>query len=140
MREIKFRAWDKINKKMMKEDDFANKEIVLNFNGNIFQLIVDEHLAIDYKIKTENYELMQYTGLKDKNGVNIFESDILNIGEPGHASKEVVVFKKGCFGINASWVINNESKFIPLKEYCNDVFINCVEKIGNIYENLERLK
>ena len=80
-----------------------------------------------------------YTNLKDKNNKNIYKNDILNIGEKGHASPELVVFNKGCWGIYASW-IKKKNKFIPLFNYCNSVFIGCVELIGNKWVNPELLE
>lgn len=63
MREIKFRAWDKRSKTMYLPDNigyFTRNSVVL-MNGNILM----------------SYVLMQYTGLKDKNGVEIYEGDLL---------------------------------------------------------------
>lgn len=66
-REIKFRVWDKKSKK-------------LHYDITGFEFGVKEMTGVfidgDFYNK-ENIELMQYTGLKDKNGVEIYEGDIL---------------------------------------------------------------
>ena len=83
-------------------------------------------------LEGDKCELMQYIGLKDKNGKEIYEGDILKIetdiiGE--------VVFKDGCFVNNSSgWGLHTYlSMPTPYK-------IPEIEIIGNIYENPELLK
>ena len=66
MREIKFRAWDKNTKIMIPWDHLVKSRI--SFRTFRWALVSEN---------SENIELMQYTGLKDKNGIEIYEGDIL---------------------------------------------------------------
>ncbi len=119
MREIKFRAWDS-DKKCMQYEEATEKK---------FSMKSCEILAA--------YDLvMQYTGLKDKNGKEIYESDILHI-EYADAAEEENNFN------TEVWF--HEGKFltryfaIPVASFSNNQNISC-EVVGNIYENSERLK
>ena len=121
MREIKFRAWDKENKKMMKVSSLSseNKEIAVRENGTY------------HFFRMQNLELMQYTGLKDKSGKEIYEGDIVLV-KPGGVStwyKTVVEFKEGAL---IASLINGENHFYIFNPGFDS---NDFEVIGNVYEN-----
>lgn len=106
MKEIKFRYW--YNNQMYKVNsiDFNNKLINLN-SADIIGL--------------EEGILMQYTGIKDKNGIEIYENDILR-----EYSNEI-----------EDWVISYEyGKFIgTCNGICEDLYeLSDLEVIGNIYD------
>ena len=111
MREIKFRAWDTPNKYMI-----THKELCL------VPLTYDEV----FKGK-EGYPLMQYTGLLDKNGVEIYESDILKVETQNYIG--TVKFEHGSFKTDSLGF--GFDVFGHEKDY---------EVIGNIYENKELLE
>jgi len=110
MREIKFRAWLKEKKKMMNVNEINFKERDIN-----------EAFFCFYEI-----ELMQYTGLKDKNGKEIYEGDIVAwIDSDGNKRQNKVFFEQGAFRICNSC--------FEISEYGE------LEVIGNVYENPELL-
>ena len=124
MREIKFRAWDIGLQEM----------IYLDFK-NIFEL--DSQLVGEYY---DGGYLMQFTGLLDKNGKEIWEWDIVSDGY----YRNVIVFGK--IGYDGSW--NGLSGFSYKDYYQEEGFMqleygdkpNKIEVLGNIYENKELLK
>ena len=122
MREIKFRAWHK-GKKIISEVlgiDILHKEIFFS-NGD-----VDYCEISDFKY----IELMQYTGLKDEYGNEIYEGDIVTL----HNSRYKVIFNME----QARFVLRDD-KFemeIPFTNNNNER----MEIIGNIYENPELIE
>ncbi|CEQ10668.1 phage protein TIGR01671 [[Clostridium] sordellii] len=123
MRDIKFRIWDNEEKTMIENKDIY----ALDFRKDIYFSSV----MVDGIITEDDYKLMQYTGLKDKNGKEIYEGDILDYGESG---KYKVVFSKSTFKIQK---VNNSKGDLYLLEDC---WFDESEVIGTIYENLELLK
>ncbi len=116
MREIKFRAWDKVAEKMR-----LSFNPVCHGEWDIFSF---SDLITTWERGT--YELMQYTGLKDKNGKEIYEGDIVR--EDIEERTYQVVFSNGGF--------MGESKDNKILFFGD----GHVEVIGNIYENPELLK
>lgn len=121
----RFRAWDKEYKEMVQVDALVFDEQIIKAtykNGNV----VKEDL--------KNYVLMQSTGLRDKNGKEIFEGDILKVTNLS-SWLEVVSFNnnKAMF---VSKEVKREVEETPLYDLFNtDIFE--VEIIGNIYTNPE---
>lgn len=134
MGEIKFRAWDKKKNKMIYIH--SNDSILLKNNQAIVyredQFYDDEECFCCESIN--DVELLQYTGLKDKNDKEIYEGDIVIANLKYFDIKNEkckVIFKDGSFGIQYG--------------YCDDYFKSFsawddFEVIGNIYTNPDLIK
>lgn len=132
MREIKFRAWHKGMRKMYK-----CRDLLLSFREKEISISTADKENIDYHgytpRKNTTIVLMQYTGLKDKNGVDVYESDLLlSINHRDNGSDEVVKIYYGDAGFN---YMTLDGKFNWLSYIPEDTR----EVIGNIHENPELL-
>ena len=122
MREIKFRAWVKEKKAIFEVIliDYVSKKVTYLLE-RVWHLLNIRH------DKFNDVELMQYTGLKDKNNKEIYEGDIIFL----RGSKYKVIFKTE----GARFVLRNDEFELEI------TFINNnnerMEIIGNIYENPE---
>lgn len=141
-RKIKFRAWQKYHKQMLDVTniDFRDGEIysltVEYLEGTIPRFVTYgkdyDKLWLDY----DCINLMQYTGLKDKNGKEIYEGDIVRITlANGNNEKDYKVFY---FEEGASFQLKNIRCYYDVDtfwRYSNKQ----IEVIGNIYKNPELL-
>lgn len=152
MRTIKFRAWDKQNKKMLYPLQEKNGVWrTFNFYEDGFCEIVEvEHkngLSVgDNKVVLVTDNVMQYTGLKDKNGkTELYEDDIVNYWfhdlQNNHFEKGKGIVTWGMTG----WQLHIDYQ-LPnvdggqLIEFWEDDELWDLEVIGNVWENPELLK
>ena len=129
MRQIKFRAWDKDNKKMIEQSGSSEGD---------FWYPIGFQMRSKYSEKessSTNCILMQFTGLKDKNGKEIYEGDIVK-GSWG--KNHIDIFKIVFEGIMWSGIDKNNVVFV-VDDYGEYPTYN-LEVIGNIYENPELFK
>jgi uncharacterized phage protein (TIGR01671 family) len=117
MREIKFRAWDTENEKII------NSYAHISKSGQFYT-------AWTSNDRDREYIPMQFTGLKDKNGVEIYEGDIVKANINNVVSIGKVVYIDDWAMFQTEFTIGNIGRY------------NCYEAdevIGNIYENPELL-
>lgn len=119
MRPIEFRAWDKIDGVMR---DWGN--LCSHRYGAKGETIFSD----------PQYILMQYTGLKDRNGVDVFEGDILRASIYCDEDAQILAVKYAGSGFIIEYK-DAEADYFMLSD-----FPGSIEVIGNIWEHPERLK
>lgn len=137
MRPIKFRVWDKTINKFISEN--MKKSVVLrSFQWNAGAGCFSEEVHL----KQKQFTFLQYTGLKDKKGVDVFEKDIVNIVDLGENILEyvsVVEYENSGFLVTEpdgtqvplDCFHNQENAVMPLFE---------IEVIGSAFENPDLLE
>lgn len=114
MREIKFKCWDKKNKQWLTPWPF-----------NLFgEFMIIQGLPLK---RLDDLEVVQYTGLKDKNGKEIFEGDIVTFRRNGKVIYDA-----------PNWIIKSKDR--QGIEFTHPLSVVPIEIIGNIYENPELLE
>lgn len=125
MRAIKFRAWHPSAKKMIPYEDF-----LLYDHGT-------EPVSFVMSLRGEpyNYQYMQFTGLTDKNGVEIYEGDIVKLRDVDGSEFDILEVKWATNGYHL--YKKDQTGWRSSLAYHDDEFD--IEVIGNIYENKELL-
>jgi uncharacterized phage protein (TIGR01671 family) len=115
---LKFRVWDKLAERMIYPHNDNQQHFIIDLNGRFHNL--------QNGSGGDDYVIQQYTGLKDKNGKEIYEGDVVEIGD----RKKEVIFNIGMFYID-----ENYGDIVTLSEVDN-----IIEVIGNIFKTPELLK
>lgn len=154
-REIKFRAWDNQAKEMVT----ALWRMKIDLNGHIYWTIdhLDGNLRFVESEETDGdnrFILMQYTGLKDKNGKEIYEGDVLGgscelvtmQGKPTgkfNESRHVVTWRQQDSGFATRQIYDSrDPEFYANREVFGilSIAVKYYPIIGNIHDNPELLK
>lgn len=140
MREIMFRGLDATGQKKWVYGDLVHNKKVTRTG------LEDRVMVGGYEVFMDS--VGQFTGLKDKNGREIYEGDIIKIVEnlDDEPYNSEVKFYKGVFGVE-NWTENTRNRslttlnyFMPTVGLYDDEQEYTVEVLGNIYENKDLLK
>jgi uncharacterized phage protein (TIGR01671 family) len=126
--EIKFRAWNIKEKRMLLYETCDWLEI--SMDGKIYDM---RYHGSDEEV-TDEYIIMQFTGLRDKNGTEIYEGDILkSVTLDNKEHFQDVFFKDGAFRLRTGFDTTLGCHLYKKRIIAHEV-------IGNIYENPELLE
>jgi len=129
--QYRFRVWDDFWKEMHYFDFCTNIEVR---NGCLWVVHNEGAICLDY---VPPIYVMQYTGMKDKDGNKIYKADIL---KDTLDNLYIVDFIRGCFYLKTRYEKNGEwLEWLPMSEITQLAEPENFYRIGNIYENPELL-
>jgi len=130
MRDFKFRAWDKMENKMY------DNGIILHPSGAVKCFNSKKQVCKGMNHNEDLFVLMQYTGLKDKKGVEIYEGDVVTYGFKTKDFNDLVLHTGKIFFDEYMFLVDGDK---VNEEWHSINRIRYVEVIGNIYSNPELL-
>ena len=140
MRKIKFRIWDQENKKFLDYDD----EVEYSFGIIFDDISVFEHdLINDDENEMDNVVIQQFTGLKDKNGKEIYEGDFVGLKFVKQKQEDVGIYqviycdKAAAFRlktIRKNHLAKNDKDCFNIGKYDKICVV-----VGNMFENEDLL-
>jgi hypothetical protein len=114
-RELKFRVWDTLDKRFIYPDKGYQGHYILTLGGEFYNL--------QNGSGGNEYVVQQYTGIKDVNGVDIYEGDVVTKGF------ELLNFLCEYSIEDAAYILSYEHGFNYLTDF------STLKVVGNIYEN-----
>jgi uncharacterized phage protein (TIGR01671 family) len=144
VREIKCRAWDTDNKKMITPSGRQALVACCSVIEHLENQPVSGGLYQTKIIRSFNGVLLEYTGLKDKNGKEIYDGDVVKIHnlqtEWKHGEPEIDWRILAVEWNQYTWAFNNSVCYRPLSNYDLKTLEDYdIEIIGNVHENPELL-
>lgn len=147
MRKIKFRGVFKIRDNGYYSEEERNyieskqHEVLSISIGSHYTIAYQDTVITVFEMYCSNYDLLQFTGLTDKNGKEIYEGDIIRVIIISHHRKYEIIsdticpttFENGIFGL----IHGNRHEFKAFSAFSHNVTF---EIIGNIHDNPELLQ